>query len=232
VSLAPLNFLLSSRLLRSIVFVHRIATQKTLAMTTKLHTALSLSTLTTINYLIYLKSSALIGFIHGPSAQLAALKEYQFTNSLLGAQKVTWCDAYDTAYANSTLLRDAGTIAALFTIILVFIPGFLSLNHTKTQRMSFLLLLPLLWITPGLIGQILAEHIPIELAFLENFGVRGIGMIEYCSLHSLVLEGRELSSMTEVVIYEANLVGVASAMLFLVLGIMPIVDRKSNLDEK
>lgn len=191
-------------------------------MATAIHTILSLTVLSAINCLIYFQASSLIGFIHGPLAQIAAQNKYELTNTFLNEQESTDCDAYDTAYEDASLPRDAGMIASFFTMILIVLPGFLSYNFTKRQCASFILLVPLLCISPGLISQILSAQIPIELSFFRAFGLNGIGMAEKCSIRNLVTGWHNLSSLVGVAVYEMKLVGLAAFVLFLVLGIMPI----------
>jgi hypothetical protein len=192
-------------------------------MSTFIHAILSLTIMCTINYLIYFQPASFIGFIHGPSAQLAALHQHQFINTFLSAQDANEndCDAYATSHAESSWIRDAAMIASIFIMILILVPGFASFNFTKKQRACFLLLLPLLWVTPGLISQILSAQIPIELSYLTAYGVNGIQMVQYCSLHSLV-SGHQLTSTLQMIMYEMKLAGVAAGMLFLLMGIMPV----------
>lgn len=190
-------------------------------MATLTHTILSLATLSVVNFLIYFQPSSLIGFINGPSDQVTAIDKYQFINTFLSSHDPTDCDAYTTAYENASLLRDAGIIASLFTLVLLLLPGFVALSYTKRQKLYFILLLPFLWVTPGLIGQILSAQIPIELSYLEAFGMNGISMVGYCSLQSLVSGGHGITSIAEVV-YELKVVSLAAGMLFVVLGIVPV----------
>jgi hypothetical protein len=191
-------------------------------MSTIIHTILSLTILCAINYLIYFQPAPLIGFIHGPAAQLAALDQYQFTNTFLSTQDAIDCDAYATAYSESSCIRDAAMITSIFMVLILVVPGFSSFNFSRKQYICSLLLLPLLWVTPGLIGQILSAHIPIELSYLTLHGVNGIQMVQYCSLHSLVLGGHQLTSTLQVILYDMKVVSVAAGMLFLLMGIMPV----------
>ena len=215
-------------------------------MTTKLHTIVALATLSTIDYLIYCNPSSLIGYLYGPQAQLAAIDQYislvyggggspssapvsavdqyyhQFTaDTSLHAQDDAFsrCDAYDTAYQGFSLLRDAGIVASLFTMMLLLLPRFLSVRYTKQQCLCFLLLLPLLLLTPGLIGQIiLAGSIPIEISFLKLGVVHGMGLIQYCSMQSF-MSGAGV--VKDIILYDFKLVGLAGALLFLITGISP-----------
>eukprot|EP00956_Cyclotella_meneghiniana_P042153 scaffold248381_cov99-Cyclotella_meneghiniana.AAC.1 len=165
------------------------------------------------------------------SAPISAVVDkyyHQFTDNetSLHAQDDAYsrCDAYNTAYQEFTLPRDAGIIASLFTIMLLLLPKFLSVRYTRQQYLCFLLLLPLLSLTPGLMGQIiLTRSIPIELSFLKLGVVRGMGLIQYCSMQSFV-SGSNVhhdGSMEDVLLYDSKLVGLAASLLFVVLGILP-----------
>ena len=198
-------------------------------MTTQLHTILSLSFLSTVNLLMYFRPSQLIGFLHGPLAQIDAADRWQFTETFLrndgrALMDPTACDAYNEAYEGSGVYRDAGVIAALFAWILVLTPRFLPMEYSTGQRRGFLILIPLVWITPGFAGQILSKNIPVEISFLTSQGLNGFITVGLCSIKGLMV-GANQSTFIVRLLYDLKVVGLAGGLLFLLLGILPIEQK-------
>ncbi|KAL7474486.1 hypothetical protein ACHAW6_000459 [Cyclotella cf. meneghiniana] len=204
-------------------------------MMAKLHTGLSVTLVSTINCIVYFKSAQLIAFIHGPSSQVEAVQQWDALQSLKPISQnddKSWinditCNAYNQSYQqSSSLFRDAGVIASIFTIIAVLFPGFISRNLSKMQRLHFVFVIPSLWITPGLFGQILSKTIPVELYFLSR-GIVGLLNMVYCSLNAVVSGPVKLSLMN-LLVYELEVVWVAAMLLFFLLGIVPLGEERGK----
>jgi len=148
-------------------------------------------------------SQHLIGFISGPSAEIACIEKQQLVQSKLNkileqhndytviesAEMIL--EQYDKTYQDyyTLILRDAGKISAIYVLLLVLFPKFCDRKYSKGQRMWLMVLIPL-FIAPSMMSQILIQDtIPIESIILNTFGfAKGLAYIEYCwvEVYSLV----------------------------------------------
>lgn len=208
-------------------------------MATTIHTFISLLFCQSACLLIYHSSPQLISLLHGPSAQIFASDREAALQSILASSPSheindAACDEiYQPAYDHnddyrSAIFRDAGAIAALFSLLLILVPKFTSIHYSARQRFQFLLLTLPVYVTPALIGQIVFQKsAPVEILLLKTWGLKpGILFAGYCSTQSLLggaLDGRAWT--VNYIIHELHVVGVAGLIVFLILGIMPFAKK-------
>ena len=199
-------------------------------MTMKLHTILSFTLLSTINFLVYFKPSQLIGFLHGPKSQIEAVQAWDALHETNSKNVATswinyfFCNTPNESYQRASSFHDAGVIASLFIIITILFPNFIPLNLSKNQRLHSVLAVPSIWITPGLFGQILSKTIPVELSSSSR-GIAVLSNAVYCSLES-VMSGPSEQSLMNHVMYEVKVLLMAAILLFLFWGIIPLRKKK------
>ena len=183
-------------------------------MTTKTHSLLSFCVCFFCTACIVTNSLPLISFLHGPSDETKALDQQQSARTEVSAlatqSNYGWpWEANETAdrvlafyhgvgYQDqrALVLRDAGIISALFTLILVLAPNFMSISYSASQRLRFLLLALPLYITPGLFGQVVFQKtVPIEMLMLQSWGAaKGLSYVGYCSGRDLLIGSENLQS--------------------------------------
>jgi hypothetical protein len=206
-------------------------------MTTKAHGSLSLCLLSTTSLILYYGSLELISFLHGPSSQASALKQRDTDTTLValaeqqrngnGANDALCNSLYEVACAEderALILREAGVIASLFTLLLAVFPKFFvhGTSYTRQQRLYFVaMVLPLL-IIPSSIGQVVyLGRVPVEVSLMKtsSWGVGGgLASGGYCAMQSMLKgEGDGQDSLAKL-LRECKVVGVAAVIVYLVLG--------------
>lgn len=213
-------------------------------MTTNTHVLLALVFCYTACVVIHTNCLRLIGFLHGPSDEMSAFDQQQQVQSKLlslsAQQKYVahWPDNDETAESvfaiyrdlayfdtRAIILRDAGVVAALFTLFLALIPNFMSLSYSASQRVRFLLLAILLYITPGLVGQVAFQNtVPIESLLLKSWGaLKGLSYVNYCTVQSLLMGLTDDNGTYTVlaIIHDLKVVASASLLVFLIPGVIP-----------
>ena len=138
----------------------------------------------------------------------------------------------DLAYQDSRamILRDAGVISAVFTLLIALLPLFgPNISSSTSQRVRFLLLAILLYITPGLVGQVVFQKlVPIEILLLKSWGeVNGLIYVGYCSGRSLLSGLVDEEAYTVLAIFhDLKVVVLAGLLVFLILGLIPSGKQK------
>lgn len=204
-------------------------------MVTKTHAVLAFAFCLATHAVIFTKSLALIGVLHGPSDEINALDHQRSIQteilSLSGhAEDITWpWDDVFTPYQNSAyqdpravILRDAGIIAALYALVLATVSSITSIYYTASQRLYLLFLVLPLYVGPGLIGQVYFQKtIPIEIVLLDTCGLRkGLSYIGYCSMQSLLTGlGIDGPYSASTLVHDLKVVLSAEFLTYIVLGL-------------
>jgi len=173
--------------------------------------------------------------LHGPSDEKHALDQRQSLQTKLLAHEYSWpWDDTETADLISALyqdvayqdyraqiLRDAGIIAAFFTMILVLVANFTSRSYSKSERLCFFLLALPLMVTPGLVGQVVFQKtVPIEILLFQASDVaKGFSYIGYCSIQSILIGLGDGASTFLTLIHELKVVSSAGLLVFLIVGL-------------
>ncbi|KAL7460652.1 hypothetical protein ACHAXS_001096 [Conticribra weissflogii] len=211
-------------------------------MTTKAHAILSLLLCQATCLLVYKKSPQLIGFIHGPSAEIFAIDRNAALRSLLTTSTYMEImndggdceDIYQAAYGDgdgddrdgAAIVRDAGAICAIFAILVGLVPKSTSKKYSVLQRIQFLLLALPIYVTASFLGQVIVrKSTPIEVLLAETWGVRdGFLLGGYCSILSLLGDGFDVTGETirTIILHEMKVVVIAVLFAFSFLGIVPL----------
>mmetsp|Transcript_55902 Transcript_55902/g.118898 ORF Transcript_55902/g.118898 Transcript_55902/m.118898 type:complete len:210 (-) Transcript_55902:254-883(-) len=206
-------------------------------MTTKTHATLTITFCVSACITIFKTGLQLIGFIHGPSDEKDALDQYQSVQTTLLALADQsddirpWGETADFVFETyedvsyrdhrAMIIRDAGAIAAFFALILFLVPNLTSIHYSASQRLCFLLSALPIYITSGLVGQLVFQKtIPIEVQLLKTWGTsKGSTYIGYCSLKSLLIGlGTDVPSILS---HDIEVVMTAGFLVFILLGLMP-----------
>lgn len=132
----------------------------------------------------------------------------------------------DVAYLDhrAQILRDAGIVAAIFTMILSLATNFMPTLYSKHQRLCFFLLALPMYIMPGLVGQLVYQKsLPFEVQLLkEGYGAKGMGKglfyIGYCSFQSILIGLGNGAPTSFALIHEFKVISLAGLLAFILLG--------------
>ena len=178
-------------------------------------------------------SQLLIGFLSGPSAEIACIEKEQLIKSKLNKileQQNDYIESaemilehYDLAYEDyyTLILRDAGKISAIYVLLLALFPKFSDTKYSKGQRMWLMILIPL-FLIPSMFSQVFIQNtVPIESTILNTFGIaKGLAYIEYCSGRSLLIGlGIGVGSL-DLIIHETKVVLTAALLTFITRGLI------------